>query len=592
MQHNLTPGLLIKDRYKLMQIIGQGSFGEVWLAEDLDDNNNYVAIKMYQWLDRDGMDTFCKEMETTRDLIHPNLLIPREFDEWNQRPYLVMEYCAKGSVSRMAGGLSEDMAWRFIRDVAAGLAYLHGLYEPVVHQDVKPDNIVIGDDNVYRITDFGISTKVRDHLVRNSAQRNPNAGAMAYMAPERFTPYCTPLTSSDIWAFGVTVYELLSGRLPFNGMGGGMLKGGAEIPDIPQQYSERLNRLVKACLQKETWDRPTAKDIEEYASAVLRGDDPVGIWEQADQSAPAPVPPAIKAGIENIRNFGDVAVAPAAGSSKTKVIAATVAGLLAVGALLFVGVRYMMPKKADAATATATVKNDTADPAQTDLLADNGATDIDVVEEDVTGDRANADGTATSAPPVTVSTAANAGDQPSQPKESGERRQETAGAPVSTAGSGYLVADGDGYRGPEDTGRPQNQVNRGDYRGQDRNGYVSRDAGSNPSQRSYTQDSRYIKSTDKDRLPKKPVKKNTSSSSKTVAPIENELRLAINSGDYTTLKRYADAGNVNAYVPMADACIRRNEYANAEKYAKKAREAGVASANNVFDLLNKMGYYD
>lgn len=588
MQHNLTPGLLIKDRYKLMQIIGQGSFGEVWLAEDLHDNN-YVAIKMYQWLDRDGMDTFCKEMETTRDLTHPNLLIPREFDEWNQRPYLVMEYCAKGSVSRMAGGVSEDMAWRFIHDVAAGLAYLHGLYEPVVHQDVKPDNIVIGDDNVYRITDFGISTKVRDHLVRNSAQRNPNAGAMAYMAPERFTPYCTPLTSSDIWAFGVTVYELLSGRLPFNGMGGGMLKGGAEIPDIPPHYSERLNKLVKACMQKNTWDRPTAKDIESYAAAVLRGDNPVGIWEIASTSAQAPVAPAIKDGIEKMKSIGNAA-APTAHSSKTKVIAATVAGLIAVGALLFVGVKYLMPNKADNSQDIALVDNDDTytDEYVAEDVTDGAIGDVDYVAQDNVeyyGDDAEYATTADAAD-VNVATPAGAA-QPAKTKEAPERRQQTP-----TAGSGNAVSDTEGYRGPEDTGRPQNQVNRGDYRGKDRNGYVSRDAGSNQSQRSYTQDSRYKKPGDPLPQPKKTVTKATTDGGKNTAPIDNELRIAITSGDYNTLKRYADAGNVSAYVPMADACIRRNEYANAEKYAKKARAAGVASANNVFDLLNKMGYYD
>ncbi len=587
MQHNLTPGLLIKDRYKLMQIIGQGSFGEVWLAEDLNDNN-YVAIKMYQWLDRDGMDTFCKEMETTRDLTHPNLLIPREFDEWNQRPYLVMEYCANGSVSRMAGGVSEDMAWRFIHDVAAGLAYLHGLYEPVVHQDVKPDNIVIGDDNVYRITDFGISTKVRDHLVRNSAQRNPNAGAMAYMAPERFTPYCTPLTSSDIWAFGVTVYELLSGRLPFNGMGGGMLKGGADIPDIPQHYSERLNKLVKACMQKNTWDRPTAKDIESYAAAVLRGDNPVGIWEIAGE--PAPVAPGIKDGIEKIKSIGNTA-APTTHSSKTKAIAATLAVLIAVGALLFVGVKYLMPKNADNSQDIALVDNDDVftDDYKEDVLVDGLIDDVDYVDQGKSDDYEEGLEEEAWADAANVPVSAPADAQPAKAKEATERRQQTSAS--ATAGSGNAVAATDGYRGPEDTGRPQNQVNRGDYRGKDRNGYVSRDAGRNQSQRAYTQDSRYKKPGDA--LPQpQPKKKTTTDGGKNTTPIENELRTAITSGDYNTLKRYADAGNVSAYVPMADACIRRNEYANAEKYAKKARAAGVASANNVFDLLSKMGYYD
>lgn len=587
MQHHPTPGLLIKDRYKLIQSIGQGSFGEVWLADDIVEKK-YVAIKLYQWLDRDGMNTFSKEMETTRDLMHPNLLIPNEFDEWNQRPFLIMEYCGKGSVSCLAGTLSEEMAWKFIRDVASGLAYLHGLYEPIVHQDVKPYNIVISDDNTYKITDFGISTKVRDHLARHSGHRNPNAGALAYMAPERFTPDSSPLTSSDIWAFGVTIFELLSGRLPFSGMGGGMLKGGAEIPKIPQQYSERLDRLVTACMQKETWDRPTASDIEYYASAVLRGESPVGPWEIArPAAAQQPVPPEIKEGIMEMEEFKETALSS---NGRWKIMAAAVAGILLAGGLIFAGIK-IVDKKTNADTEPLMVSNQI--PAGQDaLLADNNiVVEDDLSMTDTETEEQYQDDDETEA---TDAHQANVKSATTEATESPVRQPEASANAVSTAGSGNAVAAGDGYRGPEDTGRPQNKVDSRDFSGKDRNGYVSRAASANPAERRYTSDKRYKKKGEVEPLSQSTNSRQSVnlSGNKPGAPIDNNLRIAVNNGDYATVKKYADAGNVNAYVPMADLCIRNNEYANAEMYAKKAKAAGVVSANRVFELLTKMGYYD
>lgn len=591
MQHNLTPGLLIKDRYKLMQRIGQGSFGEVWLADDLLEQK-YVAIKMYQWLDRDGMETFAKEMETTKDLVHPNLLIPSEFNEWNQRPFFVMEYCGKGSASQIAGQLNEDMAWRFIRDVASGLAYLHGLYEPIVHQDVKPYNIVISDDNSYKITDFGISTKVRDHLARHSDHRNPNAGALAYMAPERFTPYSSPITSSDIWAFGVTIYELLSGRLPFNGMGGGMLKGGAEIPHIPAQYSEQLDRLVTACLQKDTWDRPTAEDIERYAEAMLRGDMPVGRWEIAAAAA-APIAPGIS---EEIKEMGEQKDLHERDKGKRwMVVAATIVGIVAISGLIWAAIDSIPddPVNPEGGEVDLQTSLTTEENLPENLLAENTpASDYseEVAEEELMAEDQEPGSAITQEAPGKSNDAGTAATSQAQKEDTRPRQTEPQATQPSTAGSGYAVTPSDGYRGPEDTGRPQNKVNQSDYRGKDRNGFVSRSAAPNPAANKYAGDPRVKKPGD---VP--PVTKSKTTSTvkkKEREPMREELRNAISSGDYAKLKSFADAGDANAYVPMADMCLRNHKYADAEGYAKKAQTAGVGGAARIFKVLREMGYYD
>jgi len=162
--------------------------------------------------------------------------------------------------------MEEADAWRFLRDVASGLKYLHGLNPPVIHQDISTENVLINENGDFLITDFGISTKARNTLRRNAInlQQSQEGGKVDFMAPELFGAKNDPIKASDIWAFGVTMYELLEGRLPFpQGLGGLALKGGADIPEISGNYSQELKNIVYKMLAKETWDRPTAEAIIE-----------------------------------------------------------------------------------------------------------------------------------------------------------------------------------------------------------------------------------------------------------------------------------------------------------------------------------------
>lgn len=283
----LKIGTKVKDRYTLKEFKGSGSFGEVWLAHDevLDCN---VAIKVYISLDPRGVEEFKSEYITTQGISHPNLLTTTYFDVWEQRPFLVMKYCAKGSSSALAGKMDEYALWQFIHDVAAGLKYLHNMPEPIIHQDIKPDNILVDDSDRYLITDFGISKKIRSTM-RKQSKRAVGAGATAYMGPERFESDPTPVKASDIWSLGASIYELATGELPFSGLGGGMQRNGAEMPALDKKWSKDMTMVMQSCLAKETWDRPTAQQLEEYSDAIINGQPAKVTWNVPSEKAEEPV---------------------------------------------------------------------------------------------------------------------------------------------------------------------------------------------------------------------------------------------------------------------------------------------------------------
>lgn len=268
----LKQGTVIAGRYTLKEYKGSGSFGEVWLAEDGELKID-VAIKLYISLDQKGQDEFKDEYKVAYGLSHENLLTAQYYSVWDHRPYLIMKYCSRGSAGNLGGNASEADIWKFIHDVANGLKYLHVQEPPIVHQDIKPENILIDEQGNYLITDFGISKKMRTTM-RKQSKRSIESGAIAYMGPERFLKDPMAVKASDIWSLGVSIYELATNDLPFMGQGGGMLNAGAALPELDgSQWSANLNEIMQACLAKNTWDRPTAEDLADYTQQVLKGKD-------------------------------------------------------------------------------------------------------------------------------------------------------------------------------------------------------------------------------------------------------------------------------------------------------------------------------
>ena len=120
----LVEGSIIAEHYQLLRQLGSGSFGDVWLAHNMLADID-VAIKFYGTLDEKGIEDFRNEFKIAYRLRHPNLLNINHFDVYENCPYLVMPYCAHGSVNRQIGKMPEQEIWKFVLDVSGGLAFLH-----------------------------------------------------------------------------------------------------------------------------------------------------------------------------------------------------------------------------------------------------------------------------------------------------------------------------------------------------------------------------------------------------------------------------------------------------------------------------------
>lgn len=264
---------LFDGRYRLLRALSHaGGTADVWLAEDtstiddFDDSENangiQVAIKIYRpknIIDLDGEYQFKNEFKKVFNCHHANILQPSYFSICDGKPYLVLPYCPAGSAEQFIGKMTDpEQLWKFIFEVASGLAYLHEHSPQIIHQDIKPANVLIDDNGNFVITDFGISVEMGG--IAFDAE-NQSYGTISYMAPERFYECPKPMPESDIWAFGATLYELITGHTPYYETGGNAQKSIVPTPEIHAEVPDDIKQLIYSCLDYNPKNRPTARKI-------------------------------------------------------------------------------------------------------------------------------------------------------------------------------------------------------------------------------------------------------------------------------------------------------------------------------------------
>lgn len=272
----MKAGDIIANRYELVSKLGSGGFGAVWKAIDRVAGHLEVAIKIYAHetgLDDSALSQFQKEYTLVMDLHHPNLLTSKHFDIWENRPFLIFPLMPGGSLYQKiinSNGLSESDIALVLYQVADGLHYLHD--NDVIHQDVKPDNVLIDAKGRYLLTDFGISSRMRSTLRRATGVQNSKT--ISFAPPERFGSNQQIVPEGDIFSLGVMVYEMATTTLPWMGMGGMHLMPQSELPSLPENYSSGLNALLSSMLNYYPHKRPSALKIKEAAAYYMSH----GVW--------------------------------------------------------------------------------------------------------------------------------------------------------------------------------------------------------------------------------------------------------------------------------------------------------------------------
>lgn len=249
-------GALFDGRFLLVRNIGQGASSTVWEAQDTKAGGMKVAIKIFSLkhgMDSYGFQNLQREFTTVFNFTQQYLLTPSFYDVCEGRPYLVMRYCERGSATKLIGRASEDQVIKMLHDVASGLEYLH--QKKIIHQDIKPDNILIADNGDFMITDFGISATI-DAL---NGATDMSGGTRAYMGPERFNGQ--NVSGSDIWSLGATAYELVTGDAPYGDHGGIMQSYGTAVPPIAQKLQPEVKDIIMGCLERDPSKRSTAAEI-------------------------------------------------------------------------------------------------------------------------------------------------------------------------------------------------------------------------------------------------------------------------------------------------------------------------------------------
>jgi serine/threonine-protein kinase len=259
---DLSKGVQLGGTFRLVEILGRGSYGDVWLADVINDASDLppqVAVKVYFQQERADEALF-KEAKTAKDFNSERLVKVFGVKRMDGLVVMWMEYVPGKTLLAELGdtdapkpfGLETILAW--LTSIADGLAYLHVQSPPCVHGDLKLDNILVDLHGGARLTDFGQSRTVEHQYVTTQG-----AGGILYLAPEVFGESDRDgarWVQSDIYAFGVVAYRILCGRFPQRNYQEVINRIPFPRPrDINPAVPERLDAVVWKCLSKRPEDR-------------------------------------------------------------------------------------------------------------------------------------------------------------------------------------------------------------------------------------------------------------------------------------------------------------------------------------------------
>ena len=271
----IMKGQKISDRYQIIKSIGEGGMANVYLAYDTILDRN-VAVKVLRGdlaTDEKFVRRFQREALSASSLSNPNIVEVYDVGEDNGEYYIVMEYVEGKHLKNLLkkrGKLTVPEVIDIVLQITNGLSVAHDSY--IIHRDIKPQNILILDNGLVKITDFGIAVAMN---ATQLTQTNSVMGSVHYLPPEQASGKGATL-QSDIYSIGILMYELLTGKLPFKGdnaveialkhLKEPMPSIRDEMPEIPQSVE---NVILKATAKNPKNRYADAREMHEDLKTCL-----------------------------------------------------------------------------------------------------------------------------------------------------------------------------------------------------------------------------------------------------------------------------------------------------------------------------------
>lgn len=246
-------GMMIADRYEILEKIGTGGMSDVYRAKD-HKLNRYVAVKALKQEfgeNRDFVSKFRVEAQAAAGLMHPNIVNVYDVGEENGSHYIVMELVEgitlKKYIEKKAR-LSVKEAVSIAIQMAMGIEAAHNNH--IIHRDIKPQNIIISKEGKVKVTDFGIAKAATSNTITSNVM-----GSVHYTSPEQVRGGFSD-EKSDIYSLGITLFEMLTGRVPFNGettVAVAIKHIQEQMPSVREFVPEipiSVEQIVKKCTQK------------------------------------------------------------------------------------------------------------------------------------------------------------------------------------------------------------------------------------------------------------------------------------------------------------------------------------------------------
>ena len=249
----VSPGMMISDRYEIIDKAGSGGMADVYKAK-CHRLNRYVAIKILKQeysSDAKFVTKFRGEAQSVAGLSHPNIVNVYDVGDDDGLHYIVMELVEGITLKKFIekkGKLEVKEAVGIGIQIAQGMEAAHDNH--IIHRDIKPQNIIISKEGKVKVTDFGIAKAATSNTITSNAM-----GSVHYISPEQARGGYSD-EKSDIYSLGVTMYEMLSGKVPFEGESTVTVALAHIQEDAPlldtmgQDIPRSLSKIVQKCMQK------------------------------------------------------------------------------------------------------------------------------------------------------------------------------------------------------------------------------------------------------------------------------------------------------------------------------------------------------